>query len=286
MQQHMGHHRVRYLVWIFLGIGIAMAPWDRAERSKAHAPVVELDPEQYQKLGDQYHIRVIISGERFPIHTQTGSITGRSANEENLAQYQSHLDSEIRLYPTWIFQRVGIQRLVLCEGLAYREQVRAAIPSWETATLYLDVRHGAHHQGYQIWVLHHELFHIIDFRNDGQLNPDPQWEALNGPTFTYGGGGALHQEYVRGREPRTAGFVRMFARAAVEEDKAETYAMLMVAPVEMARRTASDGILQAKVELLQSRLGRHGLGLDRQFWSKLSQYREDHPVSLPLHWLP
>lgn len=283
----MGHHRERYLVWVFIGIGIAMTPWDRGEQSEAHAPVVELDPVQYQKLGDQYHIMILMSGERFPIYTQTGPITGHSANEESLAQYQSLLDSEIRLYPTGFFQRIGLQRLVLCEGLAYREQARAAVPSWETATLYLDVRRGAQHPGYQIWVLHHELFHIIDFNDDGQLSPDPEWEAINDRTFTYGGGGALHQEYVPdGRTPLAAGFVRMFAMTAVEEDKAETYAMLMVAPAEMARRTASDRILLAKAELLQSRLGRHALGLDRRFWSKVSRYRDDHPVSLTLHWLP
>ena len=46
---------------------------------------------------------------------------------------------------------------------------------------------------YQRHAFHHEFFHIIDYRDDGQVYSDSRWARLNPQTFRYGDGGAKMQ---------------------------------------------------------------------------------------------
>ena len=62
-------------------------------------------------------------------------------------------------------KKTGVIKIVFCKELAYRKQRRAAIPGLATGILYYDVERGAEHPMYHRSVIHHEYFHLIDYRD-------------------------------------------------------------------------------------------------------------------------
>ncbi len=62
--------------------------------------------------------------------------------------------------------------VVRARELTFAGQRRNAIPDFEHDTLYLDVSRGAYSKSYFRKVIHHEFFHIIDYRDDGSLYND------------------------------------------------------------------------------------------------------------------
>src|SRR5690606_19670716 len=131
-----------------------------------------------------------------------------------------------------------LQRIVLCEDL--REDVRAipSLPNYRH-TLLLDV--GAP-PGFLRRLIHHESFHFVDLADDGTVQRDPTWEALNPPGFVYGHGGrSMRDPAASEPDPALTGFVTRYAQAALEEDKAEVFAFMMTAPAALRRRAARDG---------------------------------------------
>lgn len=87
-------------------------------------------------------------------------IRGRTPCLLHLLFYAHVLVNEFAIYPRTFLRALGLQRIVLVDGLAYDTQSRAAIPLVETGTLLLDPK--LEEIVYVVNVLHHELFHILD----------------------------------------------------------------------------------------------------------------------------
>jgi hypothetical protein len=215
-------------------------------------------------------IEIVALEPRFPVGTTYGKIVGGAASTDESDRYAVLFVREFGLYPPSLIGRCKLKRVVFCKDLAFDGQLRGAIPDFEHDTLYLDVLRGGYDRLYLCKVLHHEFFHIIDYRDDGRLYEDKAWAALNPPGFKYGTGGKHAQKIASAREltDKFPGFLNYYATTGVEEDKAEAFANLIVDSAYVAERVRSDPVLGAKVQALKRSLAKFCPEVDESFWTK------------------
>ena len=106
--------------------------------------------------------------------------------------------------------------------------------------------------------VHHELYHMIDYFDDGQWDIDPAWEGLNAHGFKYGKGGLSveNDSPLHIADFSVPGFFNAYSRSGLAEDKAEVFAKLMTKPIFLEARAAFDAILSAKQREMETRLER------------------------------
>ena len=206
----------------------------------------------------------------FPVATIYGKIAGSAAAADEIEGYSNLFVRELSLYPPSLIKQSKLKRIVICKDLEFDGQLRGAIPDFEHDTLYLDVLRGGYDRLYLCRVLHHEFFHIIDYRDDGHVYEDKAWAALNPPGFHYGTGGKNAQDVADASEltDKFPGFLDYYSTTGVEEDKAEIFANLIVESAYVARRAKTDPVLRAKVRLLEKSLAQFCSEIDRAFWAK------------------
>jgi hypothetical protein len=202
-------------------------------------------------------------------------IHAAACDTDELARYESLFAEEFGLYPPDVIRRVGLERVVLCKGLSYAGQARGAVPDFGSNTLYLDAVRGGWDPTYLRKVIHHDFFHMIDYRDDGSLYADKEWESLNPRGFHYGNGGANAQGDSQSSllTDRYPGFLNSYSKTGVEEDKAEIFANLVVEPNYVERRARTDPVLRAKVSALKRRMVQFSPEADDGFWSRIAALR-------------
>lgn len=208
----------------------------------------------------------------YPLRTSHGFITGAPAPERTLNAYRELLVAELLKYPRAFVRKIGLERIVLADALAFDGQKRAAVPDFEHRTLHLDPREGSYSKLYQQTVIHHEIFHIVDWRDDGELYEDREWRKLNPDGFKYGDGG----RNARGNDQwqlddSLVGFLNKYSMSGVEEDKAEIYSNLLVRPATVRARAQGDRFLARKVERMKELLRAFCPELDSAFWKSLDR---------------
>jgi hypothetical protein len=226
---------------------------------------------ELEKLAGCYNIEVVTADPALPVKTWHGTIDGRRADKKALQEYAGLFVPEFSLYPADLVKRARLRRVVLCRHLSFAGQRRNAVPDYEHDTLYLDVSRGTHSKAYLRKVIHHEFFHIIDYRDDGSVYRDERWASLNPPGFKYGRGGRAAQDL---RETsvltsRYAGFLNHYSTTAVEEDKAEVFANLVVDPAYVEGRAQKDRVLKAKTERMKELLAAFCPEMNGRFWEKV-----------------
>ncbi|MDG3007021.1 hypothetical protein [Paludisphaera mucosa] len=218
------------------------------------------------------------------VETPFGPITARPSGDAT-ARFAALFAEEFAVYPPALVRRSRLKRVVLGSGLAFDGQLRGAIPDFWHDALYLDVARGDYSPTYQRTAIHHEFFHLVDYRDDGEVYRDDAWAALNPPGFRYGPGGKDVQGDALGSlfTDKHPGFLTTYATAGVEEDKAEVFARLLVAPREVARRAGLDPILARKVARMKARLKEFEPAVDDAFWSRVEARptRPDGPPARP-----
>ncbi len=259
------------LTWLLLIVHSASAQTiavTRADIAKANAAPVA------QRL----HIDVVVQGATFPVQTRHGLIAGADARPDALDKYSELFAQEFSLYPEALIRKIRLKRIIFCTQLEFAGQRRNAIPDFENDTLYLEVQRGSNSELYMRKVIHHELFHIIDFQDDGRLYQDERWARINPDTFAYGSGGRNAQEIMTTSQLSTQfpGFLNHYSTTGVEEDKAEVFANLLVDPDAIKGRTANDQVLAAKVELMQKSLSDFCPEMNEKFWANATSLRSPH----------
>lgn len=229
--------------------------------------------EALAKLAKQFKIEVIAAQPAFPVKTFHGVIQGQAAGDKEWQHYVPLFVFEFSLYPASLVQRSKLKRIVLCRALSFAGQRRSAIPDYQHDTLYLDVARGTHSPAYLRKVIHHEFFHLIDYQDDGLVYQDERWSALNPANFKYGRGGASAQEM---RETsvlttRYPGFLNHYSTTAVEEDKAEVFAHLIVDAAYLEERIKTDVVLRAKVQRMKELMAQFCPDMNEAFWQSVSQ---------------
>lgn len=212
------------------------------------------------------------------VETPFGPITAKPAGSA-LAGFTPLLAEELVLYPPALMRRSRLKRVVLCSGLAFDGQPRGAVPDYWHDDLYLDVARGAFSPAYQRTAFHHEFFHFVDYRDDGDVYRDDAWSALNPPDFFYGPGGRNLQNDPSASllTDKIPGFLTSYATSGVEEDKAEVFSRLILAPREVQRRADADPIVGRKVARMKHLLRTFDPSVDEAFWRRIAA-RPDIPV--------
>lgn len=225
-------------------------------------------------LAAHYHVGVDAAVAPVRVGTPFGLISGEPCSDEDVRWYAPLLIDEFGFYPQALVSLSRLQRIVLCRSLSFAGQPRQAVPDFQHHVLYLQADKGDDLSLYLRMVIHHEFYHMID-NEVGTLYRDPEWDGLNPPSFRYGNGGAsvprIPSEATSSRLYRGGGFVSRYAMAAPEEDKAETFAYLMVRYGHVMAQARTDVVLRAKVALLKTRLQAWSPEMDEAFWSDLAE---------------
>lgn len=224
-----------------------------------------------------YKIEIVSAAAPLHVAMESGKITATVPQADSLTDYFGLFASEFPLYPPDLIDQVKLKRIVLCHELAFTGQALAAIPDWDHGTLYLDVNRGAHSKSYQRAVIHHEFFHMIDHCIDGNVYRDEGWTALNVQGFTYGTGGKTAQDVKETAvlTDRFPGFLTHYATTAVEEDKAEVFAHMVVNSAYVTERANGDTVVATKVARMQELLAKFCPSMNDHFWKTIALHRRD-----------
>jgi hypothetical protein len=271
--------RWRMIVVALLSIAVAFAIFHRWNR-----PTDIRDDSAVAELSAKLAIPIVASGVTFPVRTYHGAINGYDAAPATIASYLPILASELELYPRAAIEKSALRRIILCDELTFAGQRRTAVPDLENNDLYFDVARGRYDEHYTRSVIHHEFFHIIDYRDDGELYADQSWAELNLPSFAYGTGGKNAQgdssaSLMSNDRP---GFLNSYSMAGVEEDKAEVFANMIVHGKLLAERAAADPVLHAKMQFMKELLAKFCTEINEEFWDATGKVeRPANSVSAP-----
>lgn len=234
---------------------------------------IQAQSRSFDDLARKYSIEIVTQGEPFPVRNFHGPISGTDATVAALEKYRPWFVSEFDLYPPALIRKVGLKRIVLCSDLAFDGQLRNAVPDFEHDTLYLEVVRGDYDPIYMRRVIHHDFFHIVDWKNDFMLMQDAAWCRLNADGFHYGIGGAAAQDDNQAGllDPQLPGFLNRYSQTAVEEDKAEIFSILIVQRQHILDRAAQDRILDAKMQRMQRSLQDFCPEMNERFWERAQQ---------------
>ncbi len=210
-------------------------------------------------------VEVLQPERAFQMESGEALLTGSPVVSADAERALETLAAELARYPASFFERARLHRLLLCSNLHEGKTPIPSLPNFH-GTLIVDVDADA---PYLRRLVHHEVFHFADYADDDQLSRDPAWLALNDHYFVYGDGGRFVRERGAGRfRSDLPGFVSRYAMSALEEDKAETFAMRMVAPRAFAELVARDPIVRAKSQAIDAQLRRLSPALGGRFFAE------------------
>ncbi len=215
-----------------------------------------------------------------PVVAPVGGLSGDSihadpAPDDDLRGYLPVFKSEFDLYPPELVRRVQLRHIVICTRLLLDAKPVAGVTDFRQGNLYLDLGSLTVNPVYSRQVIHHEFFHLLDYRNRGDIYRDAEWATLNSPGFCYG----LHKQSALSdpkaveRSDQVPGFLNQYSTTGVEEDKAELFAFLMVEPEYVGARTTVDPVLRAKVARIKVLLNTFCPEVDDAFWDRVNQMR-------------
>lgn len=213
-------------------------------------------------------IEVFTPERAFRLESGSATLSGDPVSARARDRALVTLASELARYPAQFLARARLRRLVLCANFHEGSEPIPSLPNYHGALL-VDVDADA---PYLRRLVHHEVFHFADYADDDQLSRDPVWLGFNPPDFVYGSGGRFLREPGVGRfSAEIPGFVSRYATSALEEDKAETFAMRMTAPREFAARFATDAVLRAKSAAVEAQLRKLSPALDARFFATIDR---------------
>jgi hypothetical protein len=167
-------------------------------------------------------------------------------------------------YPASFLVASHIENVALCKHIEYEDIVRefgtAGTVDYKQRRLFISIEPfvgRAYDDGGAFTVediVHHELFHLIEFVHMHSEMDDPEWRLENPLGFGYGA--------VTPRDPRPAGFVNPYAATNEIEDRVSTFQYLMARPAEMCDLAKTDATVKAKAKLIWSRVAK----LDGDAW--------------------
>lgn len=250
---------------------LTSAAWADDAVGEAPARFAGLD-----RIAEAIATPIVVRTTPLRVETPHGPITAEPA-AAGLEEFAALLAEELAIYPKQLMKRTRLKRIVLVSGLAFDGQLRGAIPDYAHDVLYYDVARGSYSRSYQKTAIHHEFFHVVDYRDDGQVYRDDAWAALNPDGFRYGDGGRAMQEdaLVSLLVADLPGFLTRYATAGVEEDKAEVFSRMIVAPREVARLAAADPILARKVRRIKTLMRSFDPAVDDDFWKRVDDRDPD-----------
>ncbi len=227
-------------------------------------------PESLIQISKKYEVQVDVIAEPYSWRGRGYTVETSAPTSADLAKYAKIFASEWNRYPVSVIRAAKVKRIVIATGISLNKQVRAAVPSFDSNTMYYDTTLGSYNEAYQRLVVHHEFFHMMD-QVQGLVRKDPEWAALNPPDFHYGNGGDKMRNLGAGvLTDKLPGVLTPYAMSAIEEDKAELYGHLLVDREYVAGRVKADAVIAAKVGLLKARMQKWDAEFSDEFWNSMA----------------
>ncbi|MBC8066091.1 MAG: hypothetical protein H7Y17_14760 [Chlorobia bacterium] len=232
------------------------------------ATILAQGPAGLLEVGTKYGHKIEVRKAAFTDKARGYEVAGDVVSDAAIEKYAPLWIQEWSRYPRGLMAKAKVAKVVFSEKLSLNGQLRAAVPAFDLETMYFDPALGAHAPTYQRGVVHHEFFHMLDFRM-GRLKLDPDWMALNPKEFKYGSGGKnMRTQGVGNLTTEIPGFLTPYGTSALEEDKAELFAHLIVSAKFVMDQAAKDPVLAAKIDLLKRRMQAYDAGFNDSFWHK------------------
>jgi len=210
-------------------------------------------------------IEILAATRGFRLDLAGGVLAGDRASELEVERAARVLKEELTRYPTRFLAQSRLRRVVLTRFLSEGGAPIPSLPNLE-GSLVLDVDAQ---EAFLRRLIHHEVFHFVDYAGDDQLKCDPAWQKLNDRWFVYGSGGRYARAPGSGRLAEDLpGFVSRYATSALEEDKAETFAFSMAAPLRLDAIAARDPVIKRKILALRAALHEFCPEIDGRFWAR------------------
>jgi hypothetical protein len=207
-------------------------------------------------------------------------ITFKTAPEgqyEKLLRYMIFFSKEFNKYPVKFINTVHLKRIAIVTNLASDSSYRNAVPDSIHRVLYYDYDVLIYGVLYSMHVLHHEFYHLIELDTKGtRYYKDPSWANFNEKGFEYGHGGKycynIVANYTELIHPYK-GFIDLYSMSALEEDKCEVFAILMVAQdrfLVCKWMAKNDKILEMKVKYMKNFLHSICSEINNKYWKSLN----------------
>ena len=231
------------------------------------------------KLFKRLNIELIIPEEKYSFSCPFFHIHGNPPTNSDLDCYTPLLFMEFWIYGKSFIKKSKLKKIILLHNIDYKNsghtQERAGCPEYETSRSITFAIHERNLAYIRI-VLHHELFHYIDYADDLNYDDDG-WGILNQKGFEYGNGGDSEREWIK-LEKNQMGFINHYSTTALEEDRAEIYQYLISCPDEALNN--NDIIVSKKAKRIQNFLNsfdKDGVGNPKtNFWANLIDYRQKY----------
>ena len=175
---------------------------------------------------------------------------------QNLDNYFPLFFMNFWFYPPEVFNRRIIKKFYFCEQLMFAtstySQPRAACPEWSQTHSMIYAMEYQQSQ-YLAEVMHHELFHYLDFmisgsKVDSKVQAD--WETLNPKGFHYGSGGEYEREYVDIDKKDQMYFVSHYSMTDCCQDRAQVYCRLMTRNTNWYKEQSQ--VIKKKIEKIRN----------------------------------
>jgi hypothetical protein len=244
---------------IATGVGIIAMKSAKGDVEEARVPsdaktfgFVEGEPrdDDASRVMGQRSVKLLVASQPFKLPLPNGEVRGEPPNANRLNWSKAVLAIELGKYPVGFLKRVRLAGIVLATNLTEGEMSIPSLPN-VAGLMLLDVSSEEHDF---VRSLHHEVFHFVDQANGDLGGPDPVWSALNPAGFRYGSGGrTLRGAWASKASHEIPGFVSAYATSGVEEDKAETFALMITQRPQINEWQKTDESLAAKLNELRIR---------------------------------
>ena len=231
------------------------------------------------ELFNRLNLELNIPTTKFFLKSMSFDLEGEPPTKSDLDCYTPLLFMEFWIYGKSFIKKSKLKKINLVHNIEYTNseytQERAGCPEYEESK---SITYAVHERNlaYIRIVLHHELFHYIDFSDDFSYDDD-EWEKLNQKGFEYGEGGDSEREWIK-LEKNQIGFINHYSTSALAEDRAEIYQYLISCPDEALNN--NDKIVSKKAKRIQDFLNnfdKDGVGNEKtNYWANLIDYRQKY----------
>ena len=271
------------------GCSTGSEPSRRTASTSSAGQVAQSDPHvraDFRGLLDEVarrqRVDVLWSGGPYRYEYEWGGGSAEDPSNDEVARVAASIARELRQYPNGFLRHAGLNAIILVRDLFVSEDggERDAAAYIFEDRLFLDVplADRAIQAGTRVRFIHHIIWHRLDERA-GTMWKDPEWVALNPPTFEYGvySRGGVHEARVGSGSLSTEypGFLNLYSTGNLPDDKAEVYAYLMVIHSWLRERSRQDQYLQRKVAMIKARLAALDPAFNDDFWNRIDADADD-----------
>jgi len=193
--------------------------------------------------------------------TPRGAVSGTPVPDERVPELAERFFRALNRLPAGFVAKSGLRYVTFVTGLRLNNAPAAGVASGETIWLAEDC--GVH-------TIYHELYHIFD-----PPGKNKQWLRLNPRGFVYTGSEFRKEKLSKFKRRRMSGnleenrykddFVSRYAMSNEQEDRAETFAAMVVEGNKFLLRTEKSPVMKKKMEYIIDATDRRNL-LGKDFW--------------------